>query len=98
MPEHFQSESAEEIAARKELLSLPFSQLELIPYKKYKLECCAVECKRYWNVRDYGVSPMFLIRKRFYDLNKPYCCDKHFKSTTGYALKSELSKERLIDA
>ena len=87
----------EEAEAIKELKALPNDKLMLVPHTRYKLQCAAEGCKKYWNVYDFGISPFFLIRKRWYDLSGcNYYCGQHFKQYTKIVDKQGTTIERLI--
>ena|SRR5882757_1693300 len=71
-------------------------QLSLVDHSKHTLECCVEGCRKYWNVKDFGISPWFLIRGKWYDLlNANYSCDKHFKLSKDFPPKKDNCIQRL---
>lgn len=86
----------EYLQAIEDLKSMTKDQLLLVDHNKHTLECCVGGCKKYWNVKDFGISPWFFIRGKWYDLlNINYSCETHFKSAKEYPLKSGTCIERL---
>jgi hypothetical protein len=72
----------EEAEAIKELMSMSQKELDLVPYDTVKLICQAKGCKRHTKIRDYGLSPIYYVRRykeRWWDVKKIFfLCPKHY--------------------
>lgn len=84
--------TTDEEVAITEVLKMSTSELELLEFTKYKLCCAVIGCTRHWNVKDFGIAPYYLIRRKFYDLsNVILVCKEHFKLNKNLPLKANTS-------
>jgi hypothetical protein len=90
---------SEEEEAIKELMSMSQDELDLVPYDTVKLICQAKGCKRHTKIRDYGLSPVYYVRRyslKWWNIEKIFfLCPTHYKFY--YRLLKSFDAKHVID-
>jgi hypothetical protein len=60
--------------------SLPEDRLEMLEPELRKWRCCIEGCDRFSRIKDFGISPIYRWRKKWFDVTHTVLyCGKHWK-------------------
>jgi hypothetical protein len=89
--------------AIKELLNMSESQLLLVPFDTVKLICQAKGCVRHTKIRDYGLHPVYYVKRfdvKWHDITKSFfTCAKHWKIYSRLIKNYDITKvqDKILD-